>query len=222
LCCGWSCTQKSAIQPTIWQVGRWELWCDVRSAADQGEQRPRHALCLMRANNDDGVQHAAVDSRCSLAPHPLAATQDQPQPHRDGPTAPPPPTQGNEAVSQRSLLTPEQKQRRVVLKRVNLDSEGIRQDFLKVPRFFVGEGEGPPLLFGGVAGGGLGVGGVVIVPLQLVGRFSWVELGHSASGHHSPPPQPPTTTICRNRLARWPRERRRRAPSSPTCAPRCA
>lgn len=41
-------------------------------------------------------------------------------------SVPPPPPQPNETISQRGQLTPEQKQRRVVLKRVNLDKGGVR------------------------------------------------------------------------------------------------
>ncbi|KAI8474732.1 MAG: kinase-like domain-containing protein [Monoraphidium minutum] len=44
-------------------------------------------------------------------------------------------------VGTRALLTPEQKQRRVVLKRVNLDKEGIRQDFLRVGTIAKGAAE---------------------------------------------------------------------------------
>lgn len=46
-----------------------------------------------------------------------------------------------ENVSQRSTLTPEQKQRRVVLKRVNLDRAGVRQDFLRTGTMAKGAAE---------------------------------------------------------------------------------
>lgn len=46
-----------------------------------------------------------------------------------------------ESLSQRSQLTSEQKQRRVVLKRVNLDKAGVRQDFLRVGTMAKGAAE---------------------------------------------------------------------------------
>ncbi|GBF88698.1 hypothetical protein Rsub_01597 [Raphidocelis subcapitata] len=47
----------------------------------------------------------------------------------------------NESVSQRSSLSPEQKARRVVLKRVNIDRAGIRQDFLRTGTMAKGAAE---------------------------------------------------------------------------------
>jgi serine/threonine protein kinase len=50
-------------------------------------------------------------------------------------------TKRGETVSQRGQLTPEQKQRRVVLKRVNLDKGGVRRDFLSAGTMAKGAAE---------------------------------------------------------------------------------
>nr|AAO63769.1 protein kinase [Chlamydomonas reinhardtii] len=47
----------------------------------------------------------------------------------------------DQGVTQRSKLTPEQKKRRVVLKRVNMDRQGVRQDFLKTGTLAKGSAE---------------------------------------------------------------------------------
>ncbi|GFR51243.1 hypothetical protein Agub_g13618 [Astrephomene gubernaculifera] len=47
----------------------------------------------------------------------------------------------DQVVSQRSKLSPEQKKRRVVLKRVNMDRQGIRSDFLKTGTLAKGSAE---------------------------------------------------------------------------------
>jgi hypothetical protein len=49
--------------------------------------------------------------------------------------------QPGESLSQRSALSPEQKQRRVVLKRVNIDRAGVRQDFLRMGTMAKGAAE---------------------------------------------------------------------------------
>lgn len=48
---------------------------------------------------------------------------------------------GDERITQRSVLTPDQKNRRVVLKRVNLDPEGVRSGFLRAGTMAKGAAE---------------------------------------------------------------------------------
>ena len=72
--------------------------------------------------------------------------------------------QGTESISQRGQLSQEQKQRRVVLKRTNLDRAGVRSDFLQAGTMAKGAAETGAVesymcsKVRGV-GGGIGAGG---------------------------------------------------------------
>jgi hypothetical protein len=81
-------------------------------------------------------------------------------------TPSPRPSQPGETLSQRSALTPDQKQRRVVLKRVNIDRNGApRADFFKA---------------GTVAKGAAETGAVEAYMCAKVGRLVRRRLGRSS------------------------------------------